>query len=72
LQNVAAANIRVKSKKGSNYKDVYSETKEAVEGYAQVALIAERLKLNQEYAKNREQKKNKPSVKKLNKEQKTP
>lgn len=45
MQDVAAANIRIKAKRGANYKDIYSVTKTAVEGYAQIALVQERLQL---------------------------
>ena len=45
MQDVAAANIRIKAKRGANYKEIYSGTKIAVEGYAQIALVQERLQL---------------------------
>ena len=45
IQDVAAANIRIKAKRGANYKEIYSVTKTAVEGYAQIALVQERLQL---------------------------
>lgn len=43
MQDVAAANIRIKAKHGAGYKEIYSGTKNAVEGYAQIALVQERL-----------------------------
>lgn len=46
MQDISATNIRVKSKNGADYKNVYSSTKNAVEGYAQIALVQERLQLN--------------------------
>ena len=45
MQDVAAANIRIKAKHGEGYKEIYSGTKNAVEGYAQIALVQERLQL---------------------------
>ena len=44
-QDVAAANIRIKAKRGEGYREIYSGTKNAVEGYAQIALVQERLQL---------------------------
>lgn len=45
MQDVAAANIRIKAKRGEDYREIYSGTKNAVEGYAQIALVQERLRL---------------------------
>ena len=46
MQSVAAANIRLQAKSGAGYKEIFSVTKNAVEGYAQIAFVAERLLLN--------------------------
>ena len=45
MQDVAAANIRIKAKHGASYKEIYTGTKNAVEGYTQIALVQERLQL---------------------------
>ena len=45
MQDVAAANIRIKAKHGASYKEIYAGTKNAVEGYTQFALVQERLRL---------------------------
>ena len=45
MQDVAAANIRIKAKHGASYKEIYAGTKNAVEGYTQFALVQERLQL---------------------------
>ena len=46
MQSVAAANIRLQADSGASYKEIFSGTKNAVECYAQIALVAERLLLN--------------------------
>ena len=46
MQNIAAAKIRADSHRGKTHKEIYSGAKQVVEGYAQVALVAERFLLN--------------------------
>lgn len=46
MQNIAAAKIRADSHEGKTHKEMYSGAKQVVEGYAQVALVAERFLLN--------------------------
>lgn len=46
MQNIAAVKIRADSHKGKTHKEIYSGAKQIVEGYAQVALVAERFLLN--------------------------
>ena len=45
MQNIAAAKIRADSHKGKTHKEIYSGAKQVIEGYAQVALVAERFLL---------------------------
>ena len=42
MQNIAAANIRINANQGKGYKEIYTSAKNTVEGYAKVALVAER------------------------------